>query len=327
MTHTDLALLGRTAVHLRPSQVAHRARLRGQQAGLRHFPEAGRRILSGPGPSATVGWPDAFRPMDARTPGRWPELPELRAGKIRLLGLCANTRRSARLAAQPTRLGCGAFTCTTGIGHGGWPPTQTGWRHEHFSPGYGGPGRHQPDSAMAMPGTLTPPHCERGRGAPCTTTSQLAVTSNRTSSPGCAVHAGFLRRHLEYDVGGNHLIKGLKALTGLAAFFADERLMRLALRRMCQAADSAGPSRRRSLRACARLSLPSSCRPHRRGRPAVCHRTGRRPMRFPQPSTACGAGSAQCSPPMAKCRCSTTATPSSPSSSLLYGQARPRITH
>ena len=29
-----------------------------------------------------------------------------------------------------------------------------------------------------------------------------------------AAHAGFLRRHLESDVGGNHLVKNLKALTG-----------------------------------------------------------------------------------------------------------------
>jgi uncharacterized heparinase superfamily protein len=49
---------------------------------------------------------------------------------------------------------------------------------------------------------------------------------------GLADHAGFLRRHLEYDVGGNHLIKGLKALAGLAIFFADERLLRLAVRRL-----------------------------------------------------------------------------------------------
>ena len=51
---------------------------------------------------------------------------------------------------------------------------------------------------------------------------------------GLATHAGFLRRHLEYDVGGNHLIKDLKALVGLAVFFADERLLRLALRRLAR---------------------------------------------------------------------------------------------
>ena len=40
-----------------------------------------------------------------------------------------------------------------------------------------------------------------------------------------AAHAGFLRRHLETDVGGNHLIKNLKALAGLAVFFGDDRLL------------------------------------------------------------------------------------------------------
>src|SRR5260370_40862616 len=87
MTGTDLARLGRTVLHLRPGQLAHRARLRAQQHGLRRFPAAGRLLLAGPDPSAAVGWPDGFRRVDARTPGRWPCLPELLAGKIRLLGL------------------------------------------------------------------------------------------------------------------------------------------------------------------------------------------------------------------------------------------------
>ena len=47
-----------------------------------------------------------------------------------------------------------------------------------------------------------------------------------------AVHTGFLRRHLETDVRGNHLIKNLKALAGLAVFFADDRLLRFTLRRL-----------------------------------------------------------------------------------------------
>ncbi len=86
MTGTDLAVLGRTVVHLRPEQVAFRARLRMQGAGLRRFPEAGRRVLSGPASSAAAGWPEAFRPVDALILGRWPVLLELQAGKIRLLG-------------------------------------------------------------------------------------------------------------------------------------------------------------------------------------------------------------------------------------------------
>ena len=83
-----------------------------------------------------------------------------------------------------------------------------------------------------MPGTRTPPRCAPGHGAACTTISWPAATSNRDFVAGLAAHAGFLRRHLEYDVGGNHLIKGLKALVGLAVFFADERLLRLVTRRL-----------------------------------------------------------------------------------------------
>ena len=40
-----------------------------------------------------------------------------------------------------------------------------------------------------------------------------------------ALHTGFLRLHLESDVGGNHLVKDLKALIGLAVFFGDGRLL------------------------------------------------------------------------------------------------------
>jgi uncharacterized heparinase superfamily protein len=47
-----------------------------------------------------------------------------------------------------------------------------------------------------------------------------------------AAHAGFLRRSLETDVGGNHLIKNLKALAGLAVFFGDDALLARSLRRL-----------------------------------------------------------------------------------------------
>ena len=47
-----------------------------------------------------------------------------------------------------------------------------------------------------------------------------------------AAHAGFLRRSLETDVGGNHLIKNLKALAGLAVFFGDDALLTTAIRRL-----------------------------------------------------------------------------------------------
>ncbi len=231
MTRTDMALLGRTAVHLRPAQVAHRARLRAQQEGLRRFPESGRRVLSGPDPSAVVGWPDAFRPTDAQTPSRWPGLPDLRAGKIGLLGLVRelgdppdwqqpDAPRLWRfhlhywdwawgLAADPDLLAARALFARL-------------WRSWRASAGFG-----HGDAWHPYPAALR-------AWSWCGLYRDLAAGSDIEPDfvSELAAHAGFLRRHLEYDVGGNHLIKGLKALIGLAIFFADERLLRLAVGRM-----------------------------------------------------------------------------------------------
>jgi hypothetical protein len=169
MTDADLARLSRTVVHLRPSQIAHRARLRAQQAGLRRFPEAGRRLLSGPNPSAAVGWPAPLCPVDARTPGRWPCLSELRSGKIRLLGLVRE------LGDKPDWQ------------HADAPQL---WRfHLHYWDWAWGlaadPDRLAARAVFArLWRTLTLPPCERGHGAAFTVTWPLAVTSNRSSSPG-----------------------------------------------------------------------------------------------------------------------------------------------
>lgn len=48
------------------------------------------------------------------------------------------------------------------------------------------------------------------------------------------VHAGYLRAHLELDVGGNHLIKDLKGLVGLALLLGDHRLLARILWRLRQ---------------------------------------------------------------------------------------------
>ncbi len=227
MTLADLAVLGRTVVHLRPGQLAHRARLRTQQAGLRRFPEAGRLIMPGPDPSAPVGWPDGFRPVDAWTPGRWPCLPELLAGKIRLLGLARelswehpDAPRLWRfhlhywdwawgLATDPDRLAARSLFALL-------------WRSWQTSAEFGRGDAWHPYPAALRAWSWCGLHRDLVTGSD--------IEPEFTA--GLAAHAGFLRRHLEYDVGGNHLIKGLKAVAGLAVFFADERLLRLALRRL-----------------------------------------------------------------------------------------------
>jgi uncharacterized heparinase superfamily protein len=221
----------RTLVHLRPSQFAHRARLRAQLSVLRRFPEAGRVILSGPDPSAAVGWPDVVRPVDALTPGLWPTLPELQKGKIRLLGLERDLED--------------AF----GWDHGDAPRL---WRfHLHYWDWAWGlatdPDRMAARVLFARLWRSWQASAEFGRGDAwhpypaslrawswCGMHRDLVTDSEIEPEfvAGLAAHAGFLRRHLEYDLGGNHLIKNLKALIGLAVFFADERLLKWALRRL-----------------------------------------------------------------------------------------------
>jgi uncharacterized heparinase superfamily protein len=49
-----------------------------------------------------------------------------------------------------------------------------------------------------------------------------------------ALHARYLRAHVEFDVGGNHLVKNLKALAGLAVFLGDEPLLAFAVRHLYQ---------------------------------------------------------------------------------------------
>ena len=65
-TPGELAPLGRTAAHLRPAQIAHRARLRAQAAALHRLPQAGERLLQ----PAPAGRPAACR-AGPRASARW----------------------------------------------------------------------------------------------------------------------------------------------------------------------------------------------------------------------------------------------------------------
>ena len=272
MTGADLALLGRTVVHLQPAQVAHRARLRAQRTALQRWPQLGRRLLAGPDPCDAVGWPAGFRPLDANGPqdlaGRWtwPAWPS-----------CCRTgsrcwARPGRWAirptgGRPTRRSCGASTCITGTGPGPWRPARTGPPHGRSSPGCGGPGGCRSPSATPTRGIPTRRRCAPGRGAGCTAELVAGSDLEPSFAAELAAHAGFLRRHLETDVGGNHLIKDLKALAGLAVFFADDRLLRRALTRLSrQLAVQVLPDGGHYERAPG-LSLPGARRPHRHRRP------------------------------------------------------------
>ncbi|HUK73296.1 MAG TPA: alginate lyase family protein [Streptosporangiaceae bacterium] len=231
MTGTDVALLARTAVHLKPTQLAHRARLRAQLQALRRWPRAGRRLLAGPDPAAATGWPAGFVPLDGRTSLPWPNPAWLASGKIELLGMArelgnppdwrqSDAPRLWRfhlhywdwawgLAADPDRAAAREVFARL-------------WRSWQETAVFG-----RGDAWLPYPAALR-------AWSWCGQYLDLVAGSNLEDRfvAELASHAGFLRRHLEYDVGGNHLVKDLKALAGLAVFFADDQLLRQALRRL-----------------------------------------------------------------------------------------------
>jgi len=231
MNSTELALLGRTAAHLQPAQVAHRARLRTQRAALRRMPRLGQRLLTTAGPGAAAGWPASFTPLDAAIAGLGPALDDLAAGRIRLLGAARDVGGPGgwqqadapqlwrfhlhywdwawSLAAEADRRAARAVFARL-------------WRSWQASCGFG-----RGDAWLPYPAALRAwSWC--GLHRPLVAGSDLEPGFLRE----VAAHAGFLRRHIESDVGGNHLIKDLKALAGLGVFLGDERLLARALHRL-----------------------------------------------------------------------------------------------
>ena len=236
MTGGDLALFVRTAAHLQPGQIAQRARLRTQRAALRRFPATARWLLAGPDPAAATGWPAGFTPLDAQLWRNWQGLPGLREGRIDLLGM-------SRALAGPG-----------GFAQADWdqPDAPALWRfHLHYWDWSWGliaqPLRADARAWFAAlwrswTSAVTPGQGEAWHPYPtalrawsfCGVHRDLVAGSDAEDCflASLSTHAGFLRRHLETDVGGNHLVKNLKALAGLAVFFADEELLDQTLNRL-----------------------------------------------------------------------------------------------
>ena len=252
----DFMLVARTAAHLRPHQVAQRARLRVQRAALCRFPLTGRWLTAGPDPASAAGWPGRFSPLDASVWRSCTGLAGLREGRIELLGLPRSLAGATDRVQAP-----GGVDNPAGVG---W--TQAHWARADWA---------QADAPMlwrfhlhywdwawrlaAEPDRIRARACFAtiwrswqaavvvGQGdawypypaalrawSYCGIHRDLVAGSEIEDSfiASLSTHAGFVRRHLETDIGGNHLIKDLKALAGLAVFFADEGLLGQALDRL-----------------------------------------------------------------------------------------------
>jgi uncharacterized heparinase superfamily protein len=257
-----LGRLSRTVTKLRPAQAGQRVRLRAQRAALeRGMPLAARWLLAGPDPAAPAGWPAGFTPLDALLWRDERTGQELRTGKLTLLGasrviaadgadgagrwagadwqaadepllwrfhlhywdwawaLASEPRASEPRASEPRASepraseppGTDARTVFDAI----W----RSWRAA-VAPG-GGPAWH-PYPASLRAWSFCGIYRDLVQGGP----AEAAFAASLSA------HAGFLRRNLETDVGGNHLIKNMKALIGLAVFFGDDALLGGTLRRL-----------------------------------------------------------------------------------------------
>jgi uncharacterized heparinase superfamily protein len=247
----DVSRLVRTVVQLRPGQAVQRARLRTQRVALgRDLPLARRWLLSGPNPADAAGWPAGFTPLDA---GAWRDgAPAavagdgrggvgLRGGEISLLGHTRivappDDRGVADWLAADWKLAGAPLLWRFHLYYWDWSwalvvgerPREARalftavWKSWHASvrPGAGAAWHPYPASLRAWS------FCGIYRTLAAGTQIEGAFRAQ------LAAHAGFLRRNLETDVGGNHLVKNLKALAGLAVFFADDGLLTRTLSRL-----------------------------------------------------------------------------------------------
>jgi uncharacterized heparinase superfamily protein len=230
MSQVHFAAHARMAAHLRPSQVAHRARLRTQRAVLRRWPQT-LRLLRSPNSVTAQGWPAGFHPVDARLTTHWPSLDEVRQGDIRLLEVTRKLGDPAdwHQADAPLlwRFHLHYWDWAWGLtadsdraqARAVFARLWQSWRDTV--------GPDQDDGWLPYPTALR-------AWSWCGLYGDLIAGSDLEARfvRDLATHSSYLRRHLEYDVGGNHLIKDLKALVGLAVFFADTRLLNQTLGRL-----------------------------------------------------------------------------------------------
>jgi len=216
-------LLARTTRNLRARQVLHRGRLRAQRlpssrpiacAVLDHLPIRNRQV---------VGWPDGFTPLDLELSDGHPGPEENASGRFTFLNetrdlgspVCWETPGAARLWTYHLHYLEWAWSFAS-------HPDQA-WARSAFSELW----RSWELSAPFGRGDQWSPYVASLRAwALCGVYKPLIDGSDVQPSidTSLAQHARFLRWHLEYDVGGNHLVKNLKALVGLGVFLGDETL-------------------------------------------------------------------------------------------------------
>lgn len=212
----------RTVAHLRPEQLIHRVRLRTQQAALRRWPDRFDRRWRHEG--GRPSWPGKFTAVDALAPPDCGPMDDLVDGRLTFLNITRGL--------------------DTGIE---WDPpgaSQLWLYHQHYwewvwtllhdqdrdrsravferqlrswlgATRFGRWNAWAPYPSSLRAWVFVNAEARLVRGTPIEQTFHELLR----------LHAGFVEHNLELDVGGNHLMKNLKALVGLGVFFDDDRLI------------------------------------------------------------------------------------------------------
>lgn len=224
-------LFARTVGHLRPSQVAHRVRLTMQRSAP-VVPALSAMARAGDRRERTVaGWPVRFVPLDLRYAPGLPSPADNVAGRFRFLGHQRGLGQPVNWAPEGVpRLWffnlhyfewAWSFATHEDLA---WARTTFSqlWRSWERSTPFARGDQWSPYVASVRAWTLCGVHRSLVAGTDVDSEVRRSL----------ARHAWFVRWHIEHDVGGNHLIKNIKALAGLGVFLADDELVALATRHL-----------------------------------------------------------------------------------------------
>lgn len=217
-------LLARTTGNLRASQILHRARLRAQR-----FPPSRPLVSSiiGLVPAvrrARSAWPAGFLPLDLQLAEGYPDAAANALGRFEFLNDCRELGSPVRWdAVGASRLwGYHLHYMEWAWSFAAHP--DRAWARRAFAELW----RSWEAATPFGRGDAWSPYVASLRAwVLCGTYDLLAAGSEIQADIAASLvrHARFLRWHVEHDVGGNHLVKNLKALIGLGVFLADEGLV------------------------------------------------------------------------------------------------------
>lgn len=226
-------LYWRTLTHLRPEQVVHRVRLRTKRAAYCRFPGYVERRWR-PAKAPPVHWPAGFLALDAKLP---PQLPDAESNARGIFEFPLGTRRDlgdpidwqAAGAPQLWRYNLHywewAFAFTS--------VRELRWARAEFARLWRS---WRAGTTVGRWDEWSPYVVSLRAWAFCALYDPLVRGSDIEDGfvRDLAMHASFLESNLELDVGGNHLLKNLKALIGLGVFLGDELMLSAALDRLVE---------------------------------------------------------------------------------------------